>query len=98
MKDLSNGKADVTISDQLTAMRYLDNNPGAIEQKRGKMNSLVSMELSTFLTKTDDVIWAQTIDGILSDLLDFGVIDRIMADNHMVAGRHYYPIAPRYQK
>jgi ABC-type amino acid transport substrate-binding protein len=98
LKDVADGKADVTVSEQLTAARFLDHNQESLRMVRWQGQPLVTLGMTPFVTKLDDVVWADTLNGILNDLLDFGVVDKIMADHHMVAGWHYRPLASRYEK
>lgn len=95
--DVKNGKADATVSEQLTAARFLDKNPGSLRQLRWNNQPLITLGLTPFVVKRDDPVWAATLDGILADLLDFGVIDKIFAAHHLAAGRHYQSITLPYE-
>lgn len=96
--DLKNGKAEATISDQMTAERFLDNNPGSISRQRWNDKPLLMLGITPFIIKRDETVWANTLDEILFDLVDFGDIDQILTAHHMIAGKHYQALAPRYQK
>lgn len=94
--DVKAGKADITVSEQLSAGRFLENNPGSLKPLRWKGQSLLVAGLSPFLTKLDDVVWSATINAILDDLVQYGVVDQILSDHGLKAGLHYQPIARPY--
>jgi len=95
--DVKDGKADATIAEQLTATRLLDNNPDTLVRLRWDNKPLITLGHTPFVTKVDDVVWANTLDKIISDLLDFGVVEQILTKNGLIAGKHYQPIAQHYQ-
>ena len=95
--DVKDGKADATVAEQLTATRFLDNNPGSLIKLQWNNKPLITLGGTPFVTKVDDVVWANTLDKIISDLLDFGVIDQIFAQHHLIAGKHYQPISQPYR-
>ena len=94
--DLKDGKADVTVADQMTAARFLDTNPDSLKHVRWNGKPLLTLGLTPFITRRDDLVWAGTLDAILGDLLDDGEIAQILADHHLLAGTHYSPIARAY--
>lgn len=96
--DVKEGKADATVAEQLTATRFLDNNPSSLVKLRWDDKPLITLGHTPFVTKVDDVVWASTLDKIISDLLDFGVVEQILTKNGLIAGKHYQPIAQHYEK
>lgn len=96
--DVKDGKADATIAEQLTATRFLDNNPQSLVKLRWGSKSLITLGHTPFVTKVDDTVWANTLDKIISDLLDFGVVEQILTKNGLIAGKHYHPIAQPYRE
>ncbi|HBM90487.1 MAG TPA: hypothetical protein DD400_01215 [Rhodospirillaceae bacterium] len=95
--DVQSGKADATISEQLVAARFLERNPNSLMRLRWNDKPLITLGVTPFATKFDDVIWANTLDNIIKDLLDFGEVEKILSEHGLVAGVHYSPIASPYQ-
>ncbi len=96
--DVKDGKADATVSEQLTAGRFLDHNPGSLRQLRWANQPLVTLGVTPFVTKTDDVVWSSTLNAIIQDLLDFGVVEQVFSKHALIAGKHYQPIVRPYQQ
>ncbi|MFA6280082.1 MAG: transporter substrate-binding domain-containing protein [Bdellovibrionales bacterium] len=97
LMDVKNGKDDATVSEQLTATRFLDYNPNSLKKVSWDNKPLITLGLTLFGTKVDDIVWANTLDKIISDLLDFGVVEQILTKNGLIAGKHYQAIARPYQ-
>lgn len=95
--DVKSGKADVTVSEQLTAARFLDNNPDSLRKVSWNNQPLITLGITPFVTKRDDVVWAKTLDTILSDMRDFGMLEKIFTENHLVAGYHYHALTTPYR-
>jgi len=96
--DVKEGKADATVAEQLTATRFLDNNPDSLVKLRWDNKALITLGHTPFVTKIDDVVWANTLDKIIADLIDFGMVEQILTKNGLIAGKHYHPIAQHYEK
>lgn len=95
--DVKSGKADATVAEQLTATRFLDNNQNSLVKLRWNNKALITLTHTPFVTKVDDMAWANTLDKIIADLIDFGVVEQILTKNGLIAGKHYHPVARPYQ-
>ncbi len=94
--DVQNGKSDATVAEQLTAERYIDNNPGSLKLLRWGEAPLLTLGITPFVTKVDDLVFLNTLNAILRDLLDFGEIEQIYKKHGLVEGRHYNAISLPY--
>ncbi|MEJ0061642.1 MAG: transporter substrate-binding domain-containing protein [Alphaproteobacteria bacterium] len=96
MLDVAAGKADATIADQLTAERFIDTHPGSLKRVRHEKPLTVTGG-SLFAVKTGEDAWLNTLNGMMRDYLDMAMVEKIMAEHNLAAGRHYQPVAAAYR-
>lgn len=93
--NISTGKADITFTEPLDAIGFMKQNPKSIELVTTP--NPVRVFPNCWMFKRDQTAFKEMIDTVLEQLINSGVIDRLIA-KYEPAPHTVYPVAPQYLK